>query len=345
MSCSMGKAKGLIFLALFYVLFTSSCDSNRTPKQIVMSGPTMGTTFNIKILDRDKHHNEEELSKVVRVVLDEFNSRFSTYIPNSEISKFNSAPINSWIHVSDEFCSLLELSEKISEESAGSFDVTIGPLVNLWGFGPKRNESLPAEEAILTAKNKIGYQYLQLDCLKKRILKTKPLIVDMSAVAKGHATSVLAIELMRFGLNNMMIEIGGELTLVGENASMQPWKIAIEKPSAEGRSVSQVLAIKNASIATSGDYRNYYEVDGRRISHTIDPKSGRPITHNLASVTVISESGAKSDAWATALNVIGGDQAFKLAQKLNLAAYFIERNIEGFSVKYTEAFVPYMVKQ
>lgn len=332
-------------LALFCFLGLLSCDRENKTKQMEIHGPTMGTTYSVKLLDFNQASNQEEIEALISSSLEKFNQIFSTYLSDSEISRVNQAAANEWIPVSHAFCVLLETAQEVSEVSGGAFDVTIGPLVNLWGFGPSGKNAAPSEEDISKLIDETGYQFLILDCANKQIRKEKNIEIDLSAIAKGHATSLIKDELLAIGATDMMIEIGGELTLVGKNQNRQPWRIAIEKPVGIEREAAQLLSVSDVSIATSGDYRNYYEVDGQRISHTIDPSTGSPITHALASVTVISENGALADAWATALNVLGESKAYSLAQELNLAAYFIVRVGDGFEVKYTDAFSSYMVKQ
>lgn len=333
--------KRLVLLAFFYAL--QGCDSAPEQKALFVAGSTMGTTYSVKVVDQELGLSESDLRQQLETLLKAFNQSMSTYIPDSELSKFNRSPVNEWFSISEDFCRVIELSEKVSIKSAGGFDVTVGPLVNLWGFGPEDNQGAPSREAIDAAMQSIGFASIQSDCAQVRIKKDKSLYVDLSAVAKGFATDVLARKLEQLGFHDYMVEIGGELYLSGLNAEKEFWRIAIEKPSVAHEGAVQILSLMDVGIATSGDYRNYYEVDGQRVSHTIDPTTGAPIDHGLASVTVVARSGGEADAWATALNVLGPIRGFDLAQAERLAAYFIVREGDEYVVKYTTEFKQYLV--
>lgn len=335
--------KRLVIPAFFYVFVLLGCDSESTDPAITFSGPTMGTTYNIKVIDEGQGYNAEQLQSWVNDELVKINQSMSTYISDSELSKFNQSPVDSEFPFSASLCFLFSVNHEVSEATGGRYDVTIGPLVNIWGFGPTERYGVPPENELAVAKSKVGYQALDFDCNKQRLAKTKAVYVDLSASAKGYATDELAKLLVSKGYRRTMVEIGGELHVLGTNASGKPWQIAVEKPTLGHSGGVQVLAVSDVAVATSGDYRNYYEIDGQRVSHTIDPITAEPITHKLASITVIAESGLLADAWATALNVLGPVKGFELAQEKQLAAYFIVRDGEGFEVKYTEAFKQYMV--
>ena len=341
--------KGLAVLALFCFQLVA-CDSNETLQKLSISGATMGTSYHIHVVTSrklsDKAHQlgSDELSALVDDYLLKINQQMSTYIADSELSLFNKSPTDSWYPVSAELCEVLTLAQQVSRESGGRFDVTVGALVNLWGFGPEDHRGVPGDEAIAHAKSRVGYDKLELDCPSSRIRKTADIYVDLSAIAKGYAVDQIGNVLQRIGFDNYMVEIGGELRLAGHNAEGGPWRIAVEKPVLERAGAQQILQLSGYGLATSGDYRNYYEVDGVRISHTIDPVSAAPIRHKLASVTVVAESSAKADAWATAMNVAGLEEAKLLAYKHGLHAYFIV-NIDGaFVVDYTENFQSFMVQ-
>jgi thiamine biosynthesis lipoprotein len=337
--------KRLIFLAFFYFCFLSACDNSSQVSQTHIIGSTMGTSYSIKILNRSSGVNEARLRKLVETKLSAINAVASTYQNDSEITLFNESEINRWLPVSAEFCHLLSVSQAISERSEGHFDITIGPLVNLWGFGPEKHESKPSPDEIVKTKERVGFRHLRLDCEQGKALKEKDIYVDLSAIAKGQATSVIADMLSAEGVDDLMVEIGGELTVKGKNRDGVSWRIAIEKPNEGSSTAKQVLSLSDVSIATSGDYRNYYELDGDRVSHTIDPDTGEPIKHKLASVTVIARNGALADGWATAFNVMGFEKGFKLAEELGIAAYFIVRDGAHFKATHTNTFDSYMVTQ
>ena len=323
-----------VFCLLLPVLFACEQES-----LLVISGPTMGTSFTVKVvgeqLDAGKLRSqiEEELQKI--------NGLMSTYDENSELSKFNRFPVLRPFPVSQEVLEVLKLSSEIFEHSGGAFDVTVGPLVNLWGFGPEPSRDVvPRDEEIEAARQRTGFGLLQI--ADGRLLKTRNIYVDLSAIAKGYAVDQLALILQKQGVANYLIEIGGELRASGQNAQGDPWIIAVEVPDELSRSMFRTLELRDMSMATSGDYRNYFEVDGARYSHTIDPRTGRPITHNVASVTVLSQSAAMADGYATAINVLGVEQGLALAQAQNLAVLVIIKTGDGFREQLSPALDTYL---
>lgn len=336
--------KRLVIPAFFYVLFIASCDTSVQPDSLSITGPTMGTSYNVKVVMNDQTLPAEDIKSLVDAELARINQAMSTYISDSELSLFNQAPVGQIVNVSAELCRLVEQNHEISALSGGRYDITIGPLVNLWGFGPEKRSGKPSQEELNSALAKVGYQALSADCEVPMLEKAKAIYADLSASAKGYAAEQVARLLEEKGLRNAMVEIGGELFVLGKNASGGPWRIAVEKPSLGHTGAVQVIQVSNVAIATSGDYRNYYEIDGERVSHTIDPVTAKPINHTLASVTVVATSGAMADAWATALNVLGPDEGFDLASKQGVAAYFIIKNGDTFSVKHTDAFEQYLVE-
>lgn len=214
-------------------------------------------------------------------------------------------------------------------------------MVNLWGFGPNwQAHKAPAASDIEQALSNVGYQYIEIDSEQLRIKKLIDVSLDFSAVAKGYGVDEIAELLWAEGFHHFMVEIGGELRLHGHNGEGKTWRIGVESPAADGK--IRPIAVSEVGVATSGDYRNYFEQEGVRFSHTIDPTTGRPITHNLASVTVIAATAARADALATAFTVMGGDQAMELAEQRGIAIYLIERVDEGFSTRASTAFAPYL---
>jgi thiamine biosynthesis lipoprotein len=224
--------------------------------------------------------------------------------------------------------------------TSGAFDVTVGPLVDLWGFGPVANVSTPpADDDIELAKQKTGLEFLQADCANAAIRKTKPGIrIDLSGYGKGRAADDIGILLSEQGIFNFLVEIGGDLRAQGKNAKGQLWRVAIERPDSEGRAVERIIQVDNTAVATSGDYRNFFEVAGERYSHTIDPRTGRPVTHDLASVTVLFDNAAIADGYATALMVLGPDAGMALAERRHIAAYFLVREGDSLTERMSPAF-------
>ncbi|HWM26839.1 MAG TPA: FAD:protein FMN transferase [Woeseiaceae bacterium] len=305
-----------------------------------LTGRTMGTQFSVQIAGSTSGGERAKLQQEIEGALATVEQQMSTYLLQSDISKFNASPSTGWIAVSASTCHAVEVAEDVSELSNGAFDVTVGSLVNLWGFGPDPVQvKPPPDSAISAALERVGYRRLHTDCAQPALRKDSPdVYVDLSAYAKGFGADRVA-ELLDFrGIRNYLVEIGGELRLRGRDVDGELWAVAIEAPADNGRTLSRIVKLTDTAMATSGDYRNFFEYEGRRYSHTIDPHTGRPTTHNLASVTVISETAALADAMATALLVLGPDEGFDLAAREQIAAYFQLRTGNGFEERTTPAF-------
>ena len=306
---------------------------------VTISGPTMGTTFQVKIIQNDLTLDMDVLNREISTRLEEVNRQMSTYQDNSEITQFNRSRSTDWFAVSSDFAYVLHIAREISTWSDGAFDVTIGPMVNLWGFGPNAiPDRVPSPDSIQAAKKLVDYEKIHIDLSAPTIKKEIPEIYcDLSAIAKGYGVDRIASYLDSLGINRYFIEIGGELRTKGHNHLGQLWKIGIASPAGQGE-LQKALALNNMSMATSGDYHNYFERDGVRYSHTIDPRTGQPITHALASVTVLHKSCAYADGLATAINVMGPEKGFAFAEKRKLAVFMIVRQGDGFVEKMTSGF-------
>jgi len=325
-------APGLFVLALFVVTVCRD-RPDPTPEDDVwsFSGPTMGTQYNVKVV-ADELDDDAKLAihTTIRSVVDRVNSAMSTYDPGSEVSVFNREEVGT-LAVSEPVASVVEAALEVAEASGGAFDVTVGPLVDAWGFGATGPESLPTDQEIRTLRQRVGWRKLSVDLEAGTISKAvSGLRIDLSAIAKGYAVDQVLLELNDVGYEDVMVEIGGEVRTSGKNPQQTVWQIGVERPDSIARRAGQVIALNEGALATSGDYRNFYEIDGRRISHTIDPRSGRPIEHRLASVSVVAPTCMMADAWATALNVLGPDGGLQTAEAQGLAAYFIVREEDGF---------------
>jgi len=289
-----------------------------------VSGASMGTTYSVKLAGVLDSRQTAELERTVVDALAAVDAAASTYRQDSELSRFNRlAEIDNPFQLSAVLLPIVTTALEVGQQSAGALDVTIAPLVDAWGFGAKEQRN-PTPEVITSLRARVGLQHLQLDgaALKKR---RADLALDLSAVAKGYAVDLIAIGLEKLGHNDFLVEVGGELRARGERTPGQPWRVGIEKPVAELRAVQRAVTLRNISMATSGDYRNFYEVEGRRRSHLIDPRTGRPIEHGLASVTVLHPEAARADAWATALAVLGPSAGPELAEREGVAAFFVVR--------------------
>lgn len=330
----MRRALGLFCLALLV-----ACGSDRLP-QLELNGTALGTTFKIAIVDAPETLDEAALEERLVASLEAVDRVASTWRDDSELSKLNANPSIDWVLVSPELCDMLDRALNVSEATGGAFDVTVGQLVNLWGFGPDGAvDEPPTDSAIASAMATVGHDNIVADCDAKLVRKDVPeLYVDLSGWAKGHAVDQLAALLDQAGLENYLVEIGGEIRVKGHNSEGLGWAVAVEAPTTSERVPLAVLRVTDTSVATSGDYRNYFEYDGSYYSHTIDARTGRPVTHNLAAVTVVNPSAAYADAIATALLVLGPEAGPEQAQELGVAAYFLIREANGIREQTTAEF-------
>lgn len=295
-----------------------------TKEEHHFSGPTMGTWYNVKIIAPLNQEERSEIAQAVEDVLQSLNGLMSTYEPDSELSQLNQHPAHTPFALSTDTLTVLRKAQQVSQETQGAFDVTIGPLVNAWGFGPNNSESPPDAEEIQALLDSVGYEKLELDESAGAIRKEHAnLYLDLSAIAKGYAVDKVAESLEENGLRHFMVDIGGEIVARGHNAYDKPWQIAIEAPLPETRSIHRVLSLQDIALATSGDYRNFIQVDGETFSHTIDPTTGRPVLQNLASVSVLHDSCALADAYATAIMVLGAEKGLEFAEKQDLAVFLL----------------------
>lgn len=342
----MHKIKHILIVIL--VINLSGCfpSNDSAKKELLLQGRTMGTTYNIKVVSTPEQVESLQLQQKIDAVLKQVNQEMSTYIPDSEISRFNQSTTLEPVNVSNGFARVLAESIRLGELSGGKLDITVGPLVNLWGFGPElRPETVPSDEALAKTRSRVGLKKLHLN--GTQLSKDIPnLYIDLSTTAKGYGVDVVAELIEANGITNYLVEIGGEMRLQGFKHTGELWAIAIEKPifdpSGDHRAVQQVVIPKDNAVATSGDYRNYFEAQGQRFSHIIDPDTGKPINHKLVSVTVIAPSSMTADGLSTALMVMGAEQGMKFAIQNDLAALFIYKSENGFSEQFTVKFKQYL---
>lgn len=335
----------LKYILPVFLLFAVSCSNNINDELISLNGFTMGTTYSVKIVKQEQSP-EIELSVLkgkIDSALIEVNNQMSTYIPESEISLFNKNKKTEWFDISEDFAFVLDESIKICELTNGSLDITIEPIVNIWGFGPEeRPKLIPSDEEILERMKFVGYDKLEVKLSSPAVKKNIPeLEVDLSSTAKGFGVDKVYELLKDFGYQNFMVEIGGEVRTAGTNHKNEYWKIGVSEADQSG-GINKVISLSNLAMATSGDYWNYFEEDGIRYSHTIDPITGKPITHKLASVTVIDSTCMRADGLATGIFVMGPENGYEFALEMELPVYFIVKSDTGFitkeSPKFTELF-------
>ena len=327
---------------LIFLLSLTACSQQE--KDIKILGTTMGTSFSVQFTDLPKGQSKEALRELIEQRLDKINALMSTYDEHSQLSEFNHSRDTGWHGVDKELAELVSLSLSVSEQSNGAFDITVGPLVNMWGFGPMKTEfAPPSETEINIARRSIGYRHLQVrlepPAIKKNIVD---LYVDLSAVAKGYAVDEIATILDEHNIEHYMVEIGGEVKGKGIARHGDYWRIGVETPEFQRGNIEEVISLNNIAVATSGDYRNFVEHNGQHYSHTIDPRTGSPTSHNLGSVTVLNESAALADAWATAFMVMGANETFTLSTQLNMPILLITRENHQYKSTFNAAMKPFL---
>ncbi|MCG8414750.1 MAG: FAD:protein FMN transferase [Pseudomonadales bacterium] len=316
-----------------------------------LSGFTMGTGFNVQLVEIPSGFSRERLAAEIGALLQRLDREvFSTYAPDSELSRFNRHPVGTSFIASTELVEVMSLAQDISRQTNGAFDPTVGPLVNLWGFGPEidlLNAAVPADAEIQALLDNVGYRHVLVDASASQLRKTRDIEIDLSAIAKGYAVDQLGDYLDDLGVESYFLEIGGELKMKGLKPGDESWIPAIEAPVDTASQVYEIFYSRGESLAVagSGDYRNYFEEAGVRYSHEIDPRTGRPITHNLAAAYVIDDSAARADALATAYMIMGLEDARQHAQANGQAAYFIYKTASGFADFATSAFSYYLNSQ
>lgn len=318
---------------VFFSVWLVACSQPDEHQALVhVSGHTMGTEYRAT-WPATQFSDATTLQRRLADRLLEINAAMSTYDPNSELSRINQMSIDrlrQGVTVSQDLATVLRMSQVLHHQSGGVFDVTIGPLVNAWGFGPDAfSGKSPSSETIAAALTQVGGDAIQLEGLQLTL--QHPLYIDLSAIAKGWAVNELADIIHQHGIEQFLVEIGGELYAKGVKPDGEPWRIAIERPSqGSERQAQLVLPLTDLGIATSGNYRNYFIQDGIQYSHTLDPRTGYPVRHDLTSVTVIHESVGLADAWATALIVVGTEDALALAETHELAVFMLQRQPDGY---------------
>jgi thiamine biosynthesis lipoprotein len=329
---------GTGLLALLCALVLTACA--RPPESLLIQGPIMGTSYTVRVLRRPAQPDGKTLSRSVEERLEALNARLSTYVDSSDVVRFSAAPADQWVPVSRDTLAVVAEALRISRASDGAFDITVAPLVDLWGFGPDGQPGrVPGEEEIERLLAASGYRRIELRDEPPALRKDHPeLRIDLSAIAKGYAVDELARLLDEAGFTDYMVEIGGEVRTRGHRPDGTPWRIALESPLAGTREVLRVLPLSGESVASSGDYRNFFEHMGRRYGHTIDPRSGWPVEHGLGAASVIAASCMAADAWATALMVLGAEEGLRIAEREGLAANLVTRSQDGFVESMTSAY-------
>lgn len=313
-----------------------------------LAGETMGTTYMVQVTGFPGSVEGNDLAQQIQELLWQVDHEWmSTYDPESEISQFNQAELDFWYPVSPEVAQLVQRALDISVLTGGYFDITVGPLVNRWGFGPDQyQERIPGPDEIRQLRERVGYQHVEVSHTPPQLRKHRDVQLDLSAIAKGYGADVIANYFDDLGMDSYFVEIGGELRIRGFKPDGSTWVPAIEEPTEGASHIHRPLRTNGEALALagSGDYRNYFEQAGQRYSHEIDPFTGRPVAHNLVAVYVIADDAASADALSTAFIVMGADRALPLAESLGVGAYFISRQTSGtgFDTIYSTQFANYL---
>ena len=333
----------VLLLASMVGCARSATESDRPSSLLieVFDGSTMGTTYMARVVTAEPWDDarREQTRASVQSALDAVESAMSHFQLASEVSRFNQTWSTEPFPLSSPTFEVVRTALELAQLTDGAIDITVAPLVNAWGFGPTEPDLLPPDaDQLLRLRSRVGFRKLELDEPTSTVRKTDPQLEwDLSSVAKGYGVDRVAAALRDEGETRFMVEVGGEIVASGLNHLHQPWRIGIERPSDRG-GIQRVVPLSNLALATSGDYRNVREVEGRLVSHTIDPRTGRPVDHRLASVSVIAESCLMADGMATALEVLGPDEGYDLAIERGWAALFLTRDGDAITARATPAF-------
>lgn len=312
-----------IVLVLICSLLLAGCTPKRTDSSAFkeIQGEIFGSYFIVKYNgDLDKEDFSSELTEFFK----EFNQEFSTYQKDSVISRFNSLPLNSKLKVSARFIQMLEMAKDFHEKTNGAFDPTLGPVIQAWGFGGGQVKQTPNKKTLSEAMKKVGFSYIQWEPETLNVWRTNDVHLDVNAFAPGWAADLIGEKLSSHKIHDYMVDISGEIIFKGKKSPQHPWVAGIETPSLEHAAGIQVaFYMQDLSIATSGNYRQYFDDQGLRKSHIIDPKSGAPVTHQISSASVLASTGAQVDAWSTAMMVLG-EAGLDLAEKNGIKVYLLK---------------------
>jgi thiamine biosynthesis lipoprotein len=293
--------------------------------RVALNGPTMGTRWSA-LFFAEPGFDTGAIEAALQAAVDEVDMQMSTWTPDSDLMRLNAAPVGAWVAIPDHLRAVLRLGLEIGRASNGAFDIGMGDAVTAWGFGPEAAAPDDIRTA-MTAKRKHAHECLEIGAAWA--CKTAPIAIDLNGIAKGYGVDRLAETLRDHGIADALVGIDGEMRAMGLRPDGEAWTIAVEAPDTDRRTPHSILALENAAVATSGDYRHWVEVQGRRLSHTMDPARGAPLMASPASVTVVAPTCAEADAWATALMVLGAERGAAVARNRGLDALFLLRDSDG----------------
>ncbi len=310
------------------------------PEGTGFEGATMGTRYGVRLAAHPGTGALESLRAAVDAALAEVDGRMSTWKTDSELSRFNRARDTGWQALSPATARVVGSAFETSRASGGAFDATVGPLVDLWGFGPPGAvQSVPAAKAVEAALARVGWHQVEVDATLGRARKRRgDVSLDLSGIAKGYGVDAVVRALSARGVEDFLVEVGGELAARGTRPGGGAWRVAIERPLPGRRAVQRVVDLRGGAVATSGDYRNFFQDGGSRYAHTLDPRSGHPVGHPLASASVVAGSAMTADAASTTLMVLGPEAGLEWATARGLAAHFLVREGGTLRELWTPAF-------
>ncbi len=319
----------------------SAC--SRAPEAETLQGQTMGTYWSVRLVVPEDRRDLEGLRSDIEEALDLVDRQMSTWRDDSDLTRFNTLEAGQSMTVPAEFAKVLETSLEMAEISDGHFDPTIGPIVNLWGFGPDgRREEPPSDEEIESAMARVGWQRLDYDPTTRELTQPGDVYLDFSGIAKGYAADLVGEQLIKRGIHDFIVDIGGDMVVRGHRPGGDPWRIAIERPDPASRDIFSIVEIGDRAIVTSGSYRNFFEHGELQFSHTIDPHTGRPIPQELVSVTVVHDTSKMADGLATAITALGADAGYEFAREQGIAALLLVLDNDTVAERMTDEFAVYL---
>lgn len=301
-------------------------------------GPAQGSTYSVKYVSTASAPDKAALKAEAEAIFAEVDEQMSTYRDDSLIEQFNRSPAGTCMPMPEGVLKLVRTGDELHRDSGGAFDLTLEPLLDLWGFGPRGNgeRQVPDAEALKEVRGRIGQEHLHID--GDRLCKDLDLQIDFNSIAAGYTVDRIIERLVELGVRSYLVEATGELKAVGRKPDGQPWRIALEAPRDDQRTIQRVIELDGYGISTSGDYRNYFEEQGVRYSHTLDPQTAAPIQHTLAAVTVAAPSTLMADGLSTVLLVLGPEKGYEYAEREGIAAFFVTREGDGFVTRSTATF-------
>ena len=329
---------------LAFLLCLSGCQ--KASEGVQLTGPIFGTQWSLIYHGVDESVTEEKVKEALLEAFSVVDDSMNHYLPSSTLSELNRLPAMEVMEVDWDFALVFNTALDIYYATGGAYDPSVSPLINLWGFGPEGVTKRPTDEEIAAVEPFVGLDEFAWDLSTRGFVKRDAkATLDFSSIAKGYAVDLAADSLDDLGLDHFMLEVGGEIQVRGSSPRGDAWRLAVERPTPGSRGqIFTAIEVSDVGVATSGDYRNFFEDGGRRFSHLIDPRTGYPIEHDLVSATVVHPSTMIADAWATALMVVGTEEALRLADVYELAVFLISREDDQLVSSYNDAMTQWLME-